>query len=36
MTTASLGHTSVKSITGISIPDTQLARELRHTPTSSQ
>ena len=29
MTTASLGHTSVKSITGISIPDTQLAREIK-------
>ena len=29
MTTASLEHTSAKSITGISIPDTQLAREIK-------
>lgn len=29
MATASLGHTSVKSISGVSIPDTQLAREIK-------
>jgi hypothetical protein len=29
MTTASLGHTSVKSISGVSIPDSQLAREIK-------
>lgn len=29
MATASTGHTSVKSISGISIPDTQLAREIK-------
>jgi HD domain-containing protein len=29
MTTASLGHTSVKSISGVSVPDTQLAREIK-------
>src|ERR1700722_6929277 len=28
MTTASIGHASVKSISGVSIPDTQLAREI--------
>lgn len=29
MTTATSGHTSVKSISGISIPDSRLAREIR-------
>src|ERR1700722_2289455 len=29
MTTASIGHASVKSISGVSIPDTQLAREIK-------
>lgn len=29
MTTASLGHTSIKSISGVNIPDTQLAREIK-------
>ena len=29
MTTASIGHASMKSISGVSIPDTQLAREIK-------
>jgi len=29
MTTASLGHTTVKAISGVTIPDTQLAREIK-------
>jgi HD superfamily phosphodiesterase len=29
MATASLGHTSMKSVSGVSIPDTRLAREIK-------